>query len=107
VWGTPKTPCVYAAPVEKEEAFHRIVDASQTIRNYLRISERIRRSMMRRALSVMEDILSNYYECALSDIIHKLNVPGHMFIWTFFLVVVCANLAQNLSAPFSYTCMFT
>jgi hypothetical protein len=48
---------VYAAPVDIEEAY-RIVDARQTIRNYPRISEPMRRSTLRRALSLMEDILS-------------------------------------------------
>jgi hypothetical protein len=37
------------------------------------------------------------------DVTHKLNVSGHMLIWTFFLVLVCGTRAQNLSAPFSYT----
>jgi hypothetical protein len=37
----------------------------------------------------------------LSVITHKLNVSGHM--WTFFHVLLCATLAQSLSAPFSYT----
>jgi hypothetical protein len=27
---------------------------------------------------------------------------GHMFIWTFFLVLVCGTHAESLSAPFSY-----
>jgi hypothetical protein len=40
---------VYAAPVDNEEAFHhRTVDACQTIRNCPGISERMRRSIMRR-----------------------------------------------------------
>jgi hypothetical protein len=38
---------VYAVPVDNEEAY-RIVDACQTIRNYLGIFARMRRSMMRR-----------------------------------------------------------
>jgi hypothetical protein len=39
----------------------------------------------------------------LSAVNHKLNVSGHMIIWTFVLVLVCGTRAQNLSAPFSYT----
>jgi hypothetical protein len=40
---------VYVAPVDNEEALHHcIVDASQTIRNYLCIFEQMQRSMMRR-----------------------------------------------------------
>jgi hypothetical protein len=40
---------VYAAPVDNEEALHRrTVDACQTIRNYPRISARMRRPVMRR-----------------------------------------------------------
>jgi hypothetical protein len=39
----------------------------------------------------------------LSAVTHKFNVSGHMFIWTFFLVLVCGTCAQSLSAPFSYT----
>jgi hypothetical protein len=39
----------------------------------------------------------------LSAITHKLNVSGYMFIWTFFLVLVCGTRAKGLSSPFSYT----
>jgi hypothetical protein len=51
--GTLRNPCVL---------HHRIVDACQTIRNYPGIVERMPRSMMRRALNLMEDILSTYYK---------------------------------------------
>jgi hypothetical protein len=50
----------------------------------------------------MKDILSTYYKCILSAITHKLNVSGHMLVWTFF-VLVCGTLAQSLSASSSYT----
>jgi hypothetical protein len=51
---TPKT-LVYAAPVDNEEALHyRIVDASQTVRNYSGILELMRRSMMRRVEAYIE-----------------------------------------------------
>jgi hypothetical protein len=55
------------------------------------------------ALNLMEGILSTYYKCTLSAVTHKLNVSGHILIWTFFLVLVCGIRAQSLSAPFSYT----
>jgi hypothetical protein len=47
--GTPKTPCVYTASVDNEEALHHhIVDACQkTICNYPRIFEWMWWSMMR------------------------------------------------------------
>jgi hypothetical protein len=51
----------------------------------------------------MEDILSTYYKCPLSAITHKLNVSGHMSIWTVFLILLCGTRARSLSAPFSYT----
>jgi hypothetical protein len=99
--GAAKT-LVYAAFVDNEEALHhRILDACQTIRNYPGIFERMRRSMSRRALNLMEDILSIYYKCILSDRPHKLTVSGDMLIWTFFLVLVRGTGARNLSAPFS------
>jgi hypothetical protein len=40
-------------------------------------------SVSRRALNLMEDILSTYYKIILSAATHKLNVSGHMLIWTF------------------------
>jgi hypothetical protein len=57
----------------------------------------------RRALNLMEGILSIYYKSILSAITYKLNVSGRMLIWTFLLVLVCGTRAQSLSAPFSYT----
>jgi hypothetical protein len=48
LWGHLKT-LVYATPVDNEEALHHhIVDACQTICNYLAIFERMRPSIMRR-----------------------------------------------------------
>jgi hypothetical protein len=47
------------------------------------------------------------HDSIFSAITHKLNVSGHMLIWTFFLVLVCGTRAQNLSAPFSYTIYVT
>jgi hypothetical protein len=32
----------------------------------------------------------------------KLNISGHMLIWTVLLVSACGTCAQNLSAPLSY-----
>jgi hypothetical protein len=45
---------MYAAPVDNEETLHRIVDACQTIRNCPGISERTRRSVMRRVEACIE-----------------------------------------------------
>jgi hypothetical protein len=36
-----------------------------------------------------------------SAVTHKLNVNGHMFIWTLFLFLVFGTLAQSLSVPLS------
>jgi hypothetical protein len=46
--------------------------------------------------------LSTYYKCTLSAITHKLNVSGHILIWTFFVVLVCELVPKNfphLSVP--------
>jgi hypothetical protein len=48
-------------------------------------------------------ILSTYYKCNLSAITYKLNVSGHMLIWTYFSCFGTWNSCQSLSAPFSYT----
>jgi hypothetical protein len=64
---------LYATPADNEEA-HRIVDACQTIRNHPAIFQRMQLSMIRwprRALNLMEDILSNCYKCTLSTITHN------------------------------------
>jgi hypothetical protein len=54
LWGHLQTP-VYAAPADNEEALHhRIVDACQAIHNCPSISERTRRSMMRRVKACTE-----------------------------------------------------
>jgi hypothetical protein len=106
LWGHLR-PRVYASPVDNEGTRpHRIVDACQTIRNYpgtLNGCGGPWWDVSRRALNLMENTLSTYYKCTLSDITHKLNVCGHMLIWTFFLVLACGTRAQSLSAPFSYT----
>jgi hypothetical protein len=101
---TPRNQCVYAAPVDNKEA-HRAVDACQTIRNYPGIFEGIRRSAMRRVEACTESHgghLSPYCNCTVSAITHKLNVSGHVLIWTFFPVMVCGTRAQSLSPPSSY-----
>jgi hypothetical protein len=110
LWGHFKT-LVYAAPVDNEESLHhRTVDACQGIRNYPGIFELILRSMMRRAEACMEShdfILNTYCNCTLSAITHKLNVSGHMLIWTFFLswyVELVPKVCPQFSAT-SCTCM--
>jgi hypothetical protein len=52
----------------------------------------------RRALNLMEGILSAYYKCALSAITHELNVLG-----TYFLVSVYGNRSRNFSARLGFT----
>jgi hypothetical protein len=103
--GTPKT-LVNAAAVDKEEALHhRIMVGCQTICSYPGIFERTQRSMMKRveaSLNLMEEILSTRYKCVLSAVNHKLSVSGHMFIRTYFLVLICGTRVQNLSGPVSY-----
>jgi transposase len=99
LWGHVKT-LVYAAPVDNREALHhRIADAS----DYPQLPRHIRTDaavdMSRRALNLVEDILSTSNKCTLSDITHKLNVSGHMLIWKCFLVLVCGTRAQCLSTP--------
>jgi hypothetical protein len=50
----------------------------------------------RRALNLMEDILITYYKCTLSAITYKLNVFGHMLIWTFvFSLVSCPMFVRT------------
>jgi hypothetical protein len=58
--------------------------------------------MSRRALNLVEDILSTYYKRNISAITHKSNVSGHILMWKFFLVWYLELKTQSLSAPFSY-----
>jgi hypothetical protein len=54
LWGHLKT-IVYATLVDCEETLHYLIlDAPQTIRNYLGIFERMRRSIMRRVEACIE-----------------------------------------------------
>jgi hypothetical protein len=65
LWGHLKI-LVYAAPVNnKETVHHRIVDACQTILNYLGIIERLRRFMMRRVESWIEYHFVHFCKCIL------------------------------------------
>jgi hypothetical protein len=99
--GTPRNPCV---SVDNEEAVHhRIVDACQSLCSYpasLNGCGVPWWDVSRRALNLMEDILSTYHKCTLTAIT-KLNVYGLMLIWIFFVVLVCGTSAQ-VSAPVSY-----
>jgi hypothetical protein len=56
------------------------------------------RHVSRRALNLVEDILSTYeyYKWTLSAITYELNVSRHMLIWTFLLVSVCGTRSQSL-----------
>jgi hypothetical protein len=74
-----------AAPVDSEEALHhRIVDACQTIRNCPGISERMRRSMMRRAEACVESHGGHFEHLLLMYFFSynsiKLNVSEHMLL---------------------------
>jgi hypothetical protein len=57
----------------------------------------------RRELNRVEGVLSSYFKCILSAITHKLNVSGHVLIWTLFPILVCGSATQSVSAPFIYT----
>jgi hypothetical protein len=65
--------------VDNEALHQRIEDACQTIRNYHAIFERgggdTRRDVSRRALSLMEGILSTDYKRTPSGLTNKLNFP--------------------------------
>jgi hypothetical protein len=54
----------------------------------------------RRAVSLMEDILSTYYKYTLSAITHKLNVSEHMLIWTFFISFWYVELVTRVGFVF-------
>jgi hypothetical protein len=93
-----------AAPVDNKEALHhRIVNASQTIRNHPGVFEWMGRSMVIRIETCIESRRRYFEHFSLSAISHKLNVSGYMAIWTFFLVFTSGTCAQNLFATFSYT----
>lgn len=64
---------MHAAPFGNEEALHRIVDASQTTRNYPGVFEQTRWSTrcVKGTFNLMKDILSAYYEYNLSPTSHK------------------------------------
>jgi hypothetical protein len=51
--------------------------------------------VLRRALDLMEDILSTCYKCTLTAVTHKLHVHGHMLIWTFFSCFGLWNSCQK------------
>jgi hypothetical protein len=50
--------------------------------------------------------LSTNYKCTLSDISHKLDVSGHMLLWTFFLVLVRGTRAENVFPFFQFHCVY-
>jgi hypothetical protein len=97
--GTLKYPCV-----GNEETLHyRIVHACQTICSYPGIFERMPRSMMRRALNLMEDIFSTCNKCAFTAITHKLMFRDTCWYGLFFLVLIRGTRTQSLSAAFNCT----
>jgi hypothetical protein len=54
-------------------------------------------------MNLIKNILSTFYKCPLSTLTHKLNISGHIWIRTFFLVLVCGTHAPSLPTPFSHT----
>jgi hypothetical protein len=87
LWGHLKH-LLYAAPVGNEEALHRCtwmpVRLSATTSASLNGRGCRRWDVSRHVLNLMENILSTYYKCTLSDVAHKLNISWHILIWTFF-----------------------
>jgi hypothetical protein len=71
LWGHLNTR-VYAAPVDNRKALQRrTVDICQTIRNCPANGRGGPRDVSRRALNLVEDILSTYYKCTPSALNHK------------------------------------
>jgi hypothetical protein len=106
LWGHLKS-VAYAAPVDNEETLHTIalwmpVRLSPATLASLNGFCGLWWDVSRRALNLTGNILNTYYKCTLSATSHKLNVFGHMLIWTLFLVLIGGIRAQSLSAPFSY-----
>jgi hypothetical protein len=82
----------YASPVDNKAALHHvIVDVCQTICNYHHPWWEV----SKRALHLMEDILSTYYKCTLSTVTHKYNFFGHMLMWNSFSSFVFLNLCPK------------
>jgi hypothetical protein len=82
----PVKTAVYASPVDNEEALHRrTVDACRTIRKYFSIFERTRLSMLRRVDAYAQSLGGHFdhlLKYTFPATTHKLNVSGHMFLWT-------------------------
>jgi hypothetical protein len=97
LWGHVKS-LVYVAPFDNEEARHHrigmpvrlLVTTPASLNGYNCPWWEVSRS----SLNDMEDIPSTYYKPTLSARTHKLNVSGHMLIWTFFIALVCGTRAQ-------------
>jgi hypothetical protein len=87
LWGHLRT-LVCAAPVDNEEALWMPVRLSATAPESLHGCDGPWWDVSRRALNLVEDILSTYCKCTLSAITHKLNVSGHMLLWIFFLQIL-------------------
>jgi hypothetical protein len=98
-------PRAYAAPDDNEETLHHLmwmlVRLSATTPTSLCGCGGPWWDVSRRVLNLMEDILNTYYKCIDSAITQKLNVSGHMLIWTLFLVFVCGTRARGVSASFT------
>jgi hypothetical protein len=60
-------------------------------------------NVLRRALNLMEDILSIYYKCTVSAVTHKLNVSGSMLIWIFFVLFWYVELVPKVCSHLPVT----
>jgi hypothetical protein len=104
LWGHPKT-LMLAAPVDNEEVLHhRIVmpvRLSATTQVSLNGCGGPWWDVSRRALNLMEDNLSTSYKCTPSAITHKLNISGHMLIWTLLslLSLFWKNKSRMMRSP--------
>jgi hypothetical protein len=68
----------------RETSHHLTLDTSQTIRKFppasLNGCDDPWWDVSRRALNLLEDILSNYYKCTTSAVTHKLNISGYTWM---------------------------
>jgi hypothetical protein len=105
----PRSPDLNHLDVYLLEHLKALVDACQAIRNYPGIFERLRGSMMRRVEGCTQSHggqLSIYYKCTLSAVTHKLNISGHMLIWTLFLWNSCQKFVRTFQLHSVYSSYF-
>ena len=105
LWGHLKQ-LVYAADIPNVETLHqRVIAACESIRHRLEVFERVRQSMIRRVHACVAANGRHFEHLwvyvlrtinILSLITKKQSVFGHMFIWTFFLVLVSGTYPRSL-----------